>query len=493
MLRKTLYSLSFLLMMSAGLSAQNSFGTTHTIELPISDFPAIANPNRAADHATVAINSNKDIFVAYHTTRSLDGAQYNQAEGVFIDYNSDTNDWKIPDEEDVYTLGIPEAASCPTAGYFPYASCDKPDVVAVGDRFLVVWTRFWKHEIDADIIAWIEAAWLWKENDKVEYSPSSIEHGRGSIVHSRDYFSVGISRGVPDAVALEFDENTEFYKGGVVYVEQTTETPPLRFNINFSEIMVTGSINSYSDYGSVVSDIPFYLSGSQSHEYLTKGYILPDVVKSRSGRLALVHEMCENVSGDPLYLIRLHILDRGINWLSLDYLEFETNSTYIHRRPNISSDPQETTGDRVSVAWYNREIDNLLAEKNVDYRHVVVSYDESVSYRVTNLAYPNGQYENNIRPVPCHRQEDKLKGIFAQVTNPITLNTNLIATYHPQSSLFSPIPHSPLTLTTAERPAIDFYEAQAPEVQNLIPLTCEGYQESHQGIYRLFLRIMAGS
>ena len=127
------------------------------------DFAALGGtglPGRTSDHATVAMNSNRDIVVAFHSDRNDIALEMKQVEVAFYEFmNNDT--WEHRETKIVGCVGY----SPITAIQQTNVKCERPDIVAVDDLFFVVWTRRYVED-PADPIesenepAVLECAWI---------------------------------------------------------------------------------------------------------------------------------------------------------------------------------------------------------------------------------------------------------------------------------------------------------------------------------------------
>jgi len=150
------------------------------------------SPNRAADHATVAMNSNKDILVAFHTVRdwTLPGellpppgspnylGGLKQVEIAFFDYDESSS---VDKWNHVETRILGGMEHMPISVFSQrIIKCERPDVVAVGDKFFVVWTRRYSSASDfagqENEPAVLECAWIEIDNGAM------VVHGTDSPV-----------------------------------------------------------------------------------------------------------------------------------------------------------------------------------------------------------------------------------------------------------------------------------------------------------------------
>jgi len=203
----------------------------------------IGATTRGADHATVAINEDRDIAVAYHSSRpaitGAGGANIKQVELAYYEYQDigGIETWVYLD-----TILLGSIDYSPVLGLNQTSvRCERPDVVAVRDKFFVVWTRRYEDSLaplqypnQSEGPAVIECAWVEKASPQQTYKiqtypdyrdPANPSPGLGYILDShivgtglRDLLTKECL-GVADAVPLS-DDNDE-YKVAVVYPHQT--------------------------------------------------------------------------------------------------------------------------------------------------------------------------------------------------------------------------------------------------------------------------------
>jgi len=142
-----LETLSFLLLATvvtgicalSGLPQVQGSNLTRTAPINFHQVPLAGSgpPNRNYDHATVAMNSERDIVVAFHSTLSSTLKQVEIA--AYQHQPGDT--WTYLGTEIVGSTGFDPLQLSSNPQNPDPVKCERPDVVAVGDRFFVVWTR----------------------------------------------------------------------------------------------------------------------------------------------------------------------------------------------------------------------------------------------------------------------------------------------------------------------------------------------------------------
>lgn len=130
-----------------------------------------------ADHETIAINSKGDVFVTWSSSvYSLLGAQpkVRRVEGAFLRRTGPTT-WDL---YDTITLGEADPTLLP-GGVSVFSQgdiCRKPDVVAMGDHFVVAWQRL----ENAD-----------SSNGQVELALIEVPASGDAIAHLQDPLGIG--------------------------------------------------------------------------------------------------------------------------------------------------------------------------------------------------------------------------------------------------------------------------------------------------------------
>lgn len=291
--------LAALIACEISLLQQPTFNRGQDFTLPISSDTAGGDwglGSRNADHATVAINSNLDIFVVYQTARLDTNPSWDlkQVEGQLYEWNG-SNSWS---RVGVMLLGDIDYDVIPTTQ--PKVRCERPDVTAIGERFFVTWTRRYSRNFDPagstppfeEEPAVLEGTWIQKEAGTgwTVYDSGSpglgIELDRDS---SSRHFWIRECSGVPDVVALTQDSSTGLARVGIAYPHQYDfgdwAPPPSQpdgsreCDLRFITCTITGTANA-----TITKDAnPFALkqaikfSGTGTDD---SGFILPDLAPS---------------------------------------------------------------------------------------------------------------------------------------------------------------------------------------------------------------------
>lgn len=375
------------------------------------------SPNRAADHATVAMNSNKDILVAFHTVRdwtfpgellpppgdtTYQGGM-KQVEVAFFEYDdlAGYDKWNF-----VETRILGSVEHNPISNLVqPLVKCERPDVIAVGDRFFVVWTRRYSSNSgfpnQENEPASLECAWVEIENNgmTVHGTDSPVAGpGLGYILDahlpggSHD-FHIRECAGVADAVALNGDD-PNLLEVAVVYPHylSSTSTQPIHRNFELRvvkcEFNVGTKARTKTEYPPLWGSVPFHGAPAPAG-VITPGLILPDLAPSTEQRAFwLVHERQKLMSsgGTPselvpdgrikleYYLLEDFQTNPPGEWVQKAAKTFlgTTGSWSWKRRPMISTFAEDTSGQQVvSICFATSQSGEnpVDASSNVVYEH----------------------------------------------------------------------------------------------------------------------------
>lgn len=359
---------------------------------------------RAADHATIAMNSDKDILVAYHTIRdsSLVGdalpdpsngnyaGEMKQVEVAFFDYdeNSSVERWIFVESRVIGAIDHSPIALLNQQ----YVRCERPDVIAVEDKFFVVWTRRYSGDAIFGVSqenepAVLECAWIEKEVSPATtinvygFGGITPTPGRGfsldeHLPQGAHNFYVRECSGVGDSVALT-QSDSGVVEVAVVYPHFVSriENPVLphqpsrRFDLRVvtcSFDKTTKDIEKESNYPPLRSDIRFDGKPMPNNSH-SPGLILPDLATSSEERAFwMVHEQ------QRLKSQGVGLPQAPDGKIKLDYYKFEPNATdppgsweqqasktfqgangdwSWKRRPMISSFTTDTDEHVVSLAF----------------------------------------------------------------------------------------------------------------------------------------------
>jgi len=402
-------------------------------EIPLQSGGAWGQSDRQADHATVAINEDRDILIAYHTTRSdiqNTGTgrspfheSLKQVEIAFLKYDNQTEDWTL---EDQVLIG--------STDYNPLVSqfqdsvrCERPDVIAVGNRFFVVWTRRYDRDQtgQAEEPAVLECAWVEWTGTALQIYNNSQTIGRGVKLDS-DYW-VRECAGVPDAVLLDVNGSGE-PTVGVVYPHQTEfgdigggapDTRLCDLRLVVTTLDSSNQIPLPDNPVTLVSGIDFNGPTAPQGEQAA-GLILPDCARALPDPstgvyrfwLAYEEQFLPLAGTVPDGRIRLCLVEQNVTGPGWDALDVHTfgiaGSPYARRRPNLSSFPDDANGlDLVSIAFSKTNTTG-----NDDVVHQEWSYDSDDGLTQSITSEPVHEFENtsdhHTRPIPLHGRTSPL-------------------------------------------------------------------------------------
>jgi len=478
-------------------------------EIPLQSGGAWGQSTRQADHAVVAMNDERDILIAYQTVRgdiSNTGTGRNpfheslrQVEIAFLDYDSQSGEWTL---EDRVLVGSTDFNPLPSP-YQDSVRCERPDVIAVGNRFFVVWTRRYDRAQtgQAEEPAILECAWVEWTGSALQIYNNSQSVGLG--VPLDDDYKIRECAGVPDAVVLHpGDPNGSppiLPTVGVVYPHQTDfgDAPNggNPDNTRLCELrLVVVSLNSSNQIPA--PDSPFTLVSSIDFDGPTApqgqesaGLILPDCARALPDpttgayRFWLAYEeQFGLINGVPDGRIRLGLLEQtATGWGVLDTHTFGASSSpYARRRPNISSFPEGANGDDlVSIAFSKT---NTTGNDDVVYEEWQYDADEGlfkIPFEVGHVFENDG--DDHTRPIPLHgRTTPFVRRLFVERNEA----TSQILDYDTESDDVTV-----RTSTTVElgRPAVSYWDGSG-SVPDEVALT---WEEQAQGVSftRIWIRV----
>ncbi len=384
---------------------------------------------RTADHATVAINSVGDIAVAYHTTRDdLGLPPLKQVEVALFQYNVLNGNWTLVQRELLGSV-IYNPLFSPTQ---QMVKCERPDVIAVGDRFFVVWTRRYDRSFPNQAMepAVLECAWIrWNGSSfQVFNDASTVTYPDGLGLELDRNYHVRECAGVPDAVLLDAGDATHLPTVGVVYPHQTDfgddpNSLPPNDGTRLSDLrLVTSTIDSAGVIAKqnlaaplipgTVFDGPSNTGGDAS-----AGLVLPDCAPAtipdlsanpRIYRFWLTYEEQFFPGATvPDGRIRLKFMEGPLAgpWTALATQTFGVmTNPFVRRRPNVSSYPAGApTMDVVSIGFNKTSSgsgDVIFEEWNWDEQFGLskVLWPPGTGF----VNDPGGVPVDDIRPIPLH-------------------------------------------------------------------------------------------
>lgn len=302
------------------------------------------NGAHVADHAVVAMNSEKDILVAYDTNRPDLGQNVSQIEVAMFHFIANDS-WEYRGN---ILLGD---AHVDSLGYgVPLIRCERPDVVAAGSAFLVHWTR--RYTTLPNHPAAQECAWIqWDQGSQSFKSYTNLPPASGQgFVFDKDGLN-GLSlwvkecAGVPDAVLL--DDSTSVVTAGIVYLHQKNFSGgsslirdfQMRFATTAFDTANPGVPFTTTSQINLITTVRFDGPDNDS-----AGLILPEVAEgSTKDRFILAYEeQLETAPGSGSYFgrIALHRVDWiGGTWSSQQSHTFgsATGTLLSRRRPMIDA------------------------------------------------------------------------------------------------------------------------------------------------------------
>ena len=372
---------------------------------------------RNADHATVAMNDSGDIAVAYQTTRTDFSPDLKQVEVAYFQYSSTLDTWTLVEQ---LLLGSVDHSPLVATYPQPDVKCERPDIVAVGDKFFVVWTRRYDRDYNPTgqtlkpqwkEPAVLECAWLEFNGTSVDdFGPSSPGLG---FKLDQNYF-IRECAGVPDAVVLKqpaggnptvgivYPRQVDFSHNPVTLGEDETRI--------FELTLATCSIDSSNQ---VTSQAPTALHAQVPYDGDSggaAGLVLPDLApSSEDNAFWVTFEGQQVVGADLLGAVRLEYWMINGSTVPEISKSFKTvDSTFsgsaYRRRPMISSLPGDTSNEVVSIAFL-KVAPSPASDKDIVYEQW--QYDSGSSGSFFKAPIPFGHAFQNTsfdegKAVPLH-------------------------------------------------------------------------------------------
>lgn len=496
-------------------------------ELPV--YAATSPANREADHATVAINSENDQLVVFHTDL---GPDEKQVEAVYWRYGGPgaTEQWSTvwttaQMSDTVLRVGDrnPNPLNRPVGDL---RKCERPAVVSVGPYFCVVWSRTYTVAGGANDEAVVECAWI-----KWDTSAGPTGQGGAPVVLGLTASGAGFPllplsggiqtaikveecKGVADVMSLGFHATRNEYRVLVAYVHQTAfggfqfgqGTGDRNFDLNFVECAINASTQAVTRVPVTGSITPVRFDGwnqvtSGVYKLDTGGLILPELTKGNQDLLFVTYEEQfgspdPNNTSDPYDgRIRLVALSRTENAQGEATLSLAASASYLspallRRRPQFGSKP----GNSVTLAFNqandpNDDTDLVVAE----WSYVNGSLVPRV-YLDAPFAFLTGSADDK-RPVTAHgiNNPDFRRCYFERVDPAATDQCKILA-FNPLAPESSTNPlvleSSPLSLPLG-RPAVDYLHNSGTSagLPHYVPLS---FQKTNPtlGKQRVFFRAL---
>jgi len=345
------------------LATHGSAQTIRTDEVVLLD--SLVPPGGGADHITTAINSRGDVLATWSSSlESLDAPNsvLRRVEAQFF-LRTGKVKWitgaRVTLGDGIYPNGGP---------VFPLGDLSrKPDVVAVGQNFIVAWTRL---EDGQDGNGRLESAFVEIPNapsDAIYHTPSP---GFGYPI---TYANARLGGLMPDlATHPSLGDNT-----AVVVFAPLNEVWQTGYG-NAYDFDLVGCVIDYSQGGSPQVSTPQVLesrigfdpfpNGSGGNQDISPGgKILPDCVFDSQGKFVVAYEEFRRryvfvPPADEDYS-RIHIrrydINTGVFAVVNSFSVYGNTSSFPQRRPNLRRSPTNTL---VSLAWGEIEPVNNIGD-----------------------------------------------------------------------------------------------------------------------------------
>lgn len=363
---------------TTGVSGLQTFDRGNNLEIVLLDGQAPGSNldwgpdlERHADHATIAMNDSGDILVAYHATRDdevINGYPIlRQVEIAYFEFTEGAtrpqDAWELKWQRLLGSIG-----HTPLAGLYPQdlLKCERPDVVAVGDKFFVVWTRRYDRDFNPlsqnpppqrDEPAVLECAWVEKSGSVLNIYNDGLSHGKGFPL-AANYF-IRECAGTPDAVVLKQPAGGD-PTVGVVFPKQIdfgdyTGDNTRQFQLGLVTCSIDAQGNLTGSQTTLIRDpLPFHGPTAPPGQDAA-GLVLPDLAPStEENAFWVAYEGQLHSPPDVIGTIRLEYWKLGAAWnmeVAKSFQTSHTASTFIRRRPMVASYPAASTHEDVSISF----------------------------------------------------------------------------------------------------------------------------------------------
>ncbi len=370
-----------------------------TVEVGLGEPVPLPSISYQADHGTVAVNDRGDVLVAFHTAVSAGSQVSKQIEAVFV-RRIGKGRWLVPSVYDSFLLGD---SSVGLAG--PADRCDKPDVVSVGNDFLVCFPRGPVSSSGGSGLSRLELV-IVRVDDQGVASLDVPGPGQGWVIDPG--FTAGQAGAMPDLVHRTVDPDqpgaSPEGRAAVVYARQTEhEGVRQGFELVGAALDVRSSPPVIGPLETLVSKIPVdstngYPGGG--------GRVLPDLVEDDLGHLVLAHEFY------ALAARGVTTTDEGQLWIR----RFEAplaggfrqrdalmlNGEVLHfrqRRPALMGSRYD--GENViGLAWPELSPDSLRSKAH----YGLLQFPAGGGIQFQNALVPNPAKAKVLRPIPVHAE-----------------------------------------------------------------------------------------
>jgi hypothetical protein len=393
----SLFVLLALLAFTVPVPAQ-SFGTGEVVLLD-----SLTPVGGVADHITVAMNSNGDALATWSSSLESMGspdAVYRRVEAQFF-LRIGKVKWIAGAR---MTLG--EGLFSGDSPIYPKGDiCRKPDVVSVGQNFIVAWTRLENGDSD---------------NGRVESAFVEVLSTPGDAIYHTESAGIGfpIISANPRRGGLMPDLATDSSLGNDTAVIAIAPLREIRKTGGFGyayDFDLVACVIDYSQGGAPQVSTPQILdtgigfdlypdgNGGNQDEFIG-GKILPDCVFDSRGNLVIAYEEFRRyyaVSPPAAEDFgRIHVRRYALNAGTFILLDANTlygqEPTYLQRRPNVARSP---SNELVTLVWGEVEPVYLTSDvKQVDLDYLAFPpqiIDENI---------PSGPFVNETIPIPFQFQ-----------------------------------------------------------------------------------------
>ncbi|MDA0666390.1 MAG: hypothetical protein O3A50_01240 [Planctomycetota bacterium] len=438
----------------ASLSAQQVFSYGDDNVLPT------VTP-QGADHATVAVNSYGDVYVAWQGTWS---GNTHMVEGMLMQYTGN-DQWEF-DANNLHILGDMSLHLISQD-----ESCSKPDVVALPDgSFSVAW-----HRIDRSGLGL----------SRLEISRIQVRDAQGNLhttpVIDRRAIGVGFTADsaiisgfagiMVDLVDLEDGSVAAVYAHETSSVSQPNGDVHREYDLRLTRIdwdLAPGTPGFISAPVTLVSNLP--IDNTLAYP-LNGGQVLPDIEIDDNQDLIVAYEEFwldghGGVSGQTLGQIvvkRFAGFGAVVPFQLLDTDTFTNHFRRHQRRPNLATSRLDTQ-NTVSMTWVD---DEVVLWKSNSILSRQITYSTPGASTVDNLYWENSVFHEDTHATIVHGPQHQRYTLGAR----FLINSVKILLGHSTQTDMVVVPTA---VTTSKRPAAQLVEFPAGSGQFNLFMCYEG-------------------
>jgi len=431
---------------------------------------------QGADHATLAVNSFGDVYVAWQGTWS---GNVHMVEGQLMKYTGNdqwetgSNDHHLLGDMSLHLISQDE-------------SCSKPDVVAMPDgSFCIAWHRIDRtglvpSRLEVSRVQVRDAQGVLLPNPIIELQAPGLGFAADAAINS------GFAGIMVDIVDLRDGSIAAVYASETLNSPQPNGDVYREYDLRITRIdwnQAPGSPGFASPFTNLVSNLPIDNTAAYP---LNGGQVLPDVVLDDNGDLIVAYEEYwldghGGVSGQTLGQIvvkRFAGYGASTPFQLLDTNTFTNNFRRHQRRPNLSTSLTDARNS-VSMTWVDDEIvpwkSNSIHSREIIYRTPGAS-------TANPLYWSNSTLKEDTQSTIVHGPQQQ------RYTLGVRFFSNSVKILIGRT-LQSDMTEIPTTVNTSKRPSAELVEFPAGSGKFKLFMTYEGSDSGNPRDYLVHMII----